>query len=45
MSLLKEGDAAPDFTLPNQDGTTISLADFRGRHVVFWWYPKADTPG
>ena len=39
------GDDAPAFSLPNQDGETISLADLRGRHVLIWWYPKADTRG
>lgn len=45
MPLLDIGAPAPDFTLANQDGRQVSLAEFRGKHVVFWWYPKADTPG
>jgi peroxiredoxin Q/BCP len=36
---------APDFSLPDQDGKTISLKDFRGKTVVLFFYPKADTPG
>jgi thioredoxin-dependent peroxiredoxin len=36
---------APDFTLPRDGGGNISLADFRGRKVVLYFYPKADTPG
>lgn len=39
------GKAAPDFALPNQDGNTIRLSDFRGRKVVLFAFPKADTPG
>ena len=39
------GDDAPSFSLPNQDGETISLADLKGKHVLIWWYPKADTRG
>jgi len=39
------GSAAPDFTLPRDGGGNISLADFRGRKVVLYFYPKADTPG
>ena len=42
---LNPGDAAPDFTLPNQDGEPVSLASLRGRKVVLYFYPKADTPG
>lgn len=45
MSMLKVGDDAPDFELPNQDGETVRLSDFRGKTVVFWFYPRASTPG
>ena len=40
-----EGDVAPDFTLPDQDGNEVSLADLRGETVVLYFYPRADTPG
>jgi peroxiredoxin Q/BCP len=43
--MLAPGSAAPAFTLPDQDGRPVSLADFRGRWVVLWWYPKANTSG
>jgi thioredoxin-dependent peroxiredoxin len=43
--MLKEGTPAPDFTLPDQDGNPVSLADERGKWVLLWWYPMADTPG
>jgi len=43
--MLKEGDIAPEFTLPNHRGGAVRLADLRGRPVVVWFYPKADTPG
>jgi peroxiredoxin Q/BCP len=39
------GDAAPDFTLPSDDGSRISLKDLRGKNVVLYFYPKDDTPG
>ena len=39
------GDPAPDFTLPDQDGTPISLSSFKGSRVVIYFYPKDDTPG
>lgn len=42
---LKVGDPAPDFTLPNQAGEPVNLADLRGRKVVIYFYPKDDTPG
>ncbi len=45
MPLLNAGDMAPDFQLPNQNGEQVSLSQFRGQHLVLWWYPKADTPG
>ena len=39
------GSAASDFTLPSQDGTQVSLKDFRGKWVVLYFYPKDGTPG
>ena len=39
------GQAAPDFALPADDGTTLRLSDLRGRTVVLFFYPKDDTPG
>ncbi len=42
---LLPGDQAPDFTLPDSSGTPISLADYRGRKVVVYFYPAASTPG
>jgi peroxiredoxin Q/BCP len=45
MTTLKAGDKAPDFTIPNQDGTPVSLSDFDGKKVVLFFYPKASTPG
>ena len=42
---LAVGDAAPDFTLPDQQGNPHSLADYRGDWVVLYFYPKDDTPG
>jgi peroxiredoxin Q/BCP len=43
--MLSPGDQAPDFTLPDQDGTTVTLSSFAGRDVLVYFYPKADTPG
>ena len=43
--MLNIGDKAPDFTLLDQDGNSVSLADFRGKKVLLWFYPKASTPG
>ena len=43
--MLEAGHAAPDFTLPDQDGEDVSLAALRGSTVVLYFYPKADTPG
>ena len=45
MDKLAPGDPAPAFALPAQDGRTIALADLRGRRVLVYFYPKADTPG
>jgi thioredoxin-dependent peroxiredoxin len=42
---LNPGDPAPDFTLPDQHGDPVSLSGFRGKTVVLYFYPKADTPG
>ena len=42
---LKEGDAAPDFTLPGTDGKTYTLAGLKGKAVVLAWFPKAFTAG
>ncbi len=42
---MKEKDPAPDFTALDQDGNTVSLSDFKGRNLVIFFYPKADTPG
>jgi peroxiredoxin Q/BCP len=42
---LAPGDAAPDFTLPDADEKPVSLADYRGRRVVVYFYPAASTPG
>jgi peroxiredoxin Q/BCP len=39
------GDKAPNFKLLRDDGNTVSLADFKGRKLVLYFYPRADTPG
>ena len=39
------GSTAPDFTLPSQDGSPVSLKDYRGKWVVLYFYPKDQTPG
>jgi peroxiredoxin Q/BCP len=43
--MIKTGDKAPSFSLPADDGTTISLASLKGKHAVVYFYPKDDTPG
>jgi peroxiredoxin Q/BCP len=43
--MLKIGDAAPDFIAQSHDGGTVSLAGVRGKKVLLWFYPAADTPG
>jgi peroxiredoxin Q/BCP len=43
--VLEPGDNAPAFTLPDQDGNEVSLDGLRGKTVVLYFYPKADTPG
>ena len=42
---LEVGDKAPEFSLPDADGKTVSLADYRGRKVIVYFYPAASTPG
>jgi peroxiredoxin Q/BCP len=42
---IEEGKAAPKFSLPDQDGKTVSLKDYAGKDVVLYFYPKDDTPG
>lgn len=42
---LAVGDTAPDFSLSDDHGATVTLSDYRGRKVVVYFYPKADTPG
>lgn len=43
--MLQVGEMAPAFTLKSDEGQEVSLSDFRGRKVVVYFYPKADTPG
>ena len=43
--MLSEGDAAPDFALPDQNGETVELSDLRGQTVVLYFYPRAMTSG
>ena len=42
---LAPGDKAPAFTLPDADGNKVSLADYKGRRVIVYFYPAASTPG
>jgi thioredoxin-dependent peroxiredoxin len=43
--MLAEGDKAPGFKVTADDGEKVSLADYRGKNVVLFFYPKANTPG
>jgi peroxiredoxin Q/BCP len=43
--MIKEGDAAPDFTARDAQGNEVKLSDLRGQNVVLYFYPKDDTPG
>ncbi len=45
MAKLEAGDVAPELSLEDENGTTISLSDYRGRRVVVYFYPADDTPG
>ena len=42
---LEVGDTAPTFTLPDQDGASVSLSDFAGKNTIVYFYPAASTPG
>jgi len=43
--MLKENDKAPQFSVPDQNGNTVSLSDFKGKWIVLYFYPKDMTPG
>ena len=43
--MLKKGNKAPDFTLLDSEGNSVSLKDLLGKKVVLWFFPKASTPG
>ena len=43
--MLKVGETAPQFSLPSHDGATVSLESLRGKKILLWFYPEADTPG
>ena len=43
--MIEPGDKAPNFTLPDQDGNRVKLSGLRGKKVVLYFYPKAETPG
>jgi len=43
--MLNVGDQAPDFSLPSDSGAKLSLKDFKGKRLVLYFFPKADTPG
>ncbi len=45
MPNLKPGDKAPSFKLKDQNGKTVGLADFKGKKLLLYFYPKADTSG
>lgn len=43
--MLETGSSAPEFSLPSNDGATVSLSSYRGQHVIVYFFPRADTPG
>lgn len=45
MNTLKTGDKVPEFTAVDQDGNSVSLSDYKGKKLVVFFYPKANTPG
>jgi thioredoxin-dependent peroxiredoxin len=45
MVMLKIGDKAPDFTLSSDEGKELSLGNFKGKHVLIFFFPKANTSG
>jgi len=45
MNMLKVGDKVPDFSAKDQDGNTINLSDYKGKKLIVFFYPKANTPG
>jgi len=45
MGQLKTGDQAPDFSLPDQNGKKVKLKDFKGKKLLLYFYPKANTSG
>src|ERR1700679_379948 len=44
-NILKAGQKAPDFSVPDQDGNMVSLKDYKGKKVILYFYPKDDTTG
>ena len=44
-AMLKTGNPAPEFTVRSHQGAVVRLSQYRGRSVILWFYPKADTPG
>ncbi len=42
---IQEGEAAPQFTLPDANGKEVSLRDFRGKNIILYFYPKDNTSG
>jgi peroxiredoxin Q/BCP len=45
LPMRKVGEKAPEFSATDHTGAPISMSGFRGRYVVLWFFPKADTPG